>query len=105
MAVCVCQVDDLLKETEKQFLANLRNALQLQESNTAAHEQTAQALAVAPFSGPLLPKIDNSGSPEVDKMILNSAILNGALEIMPQTLATMAIVPLQMRSAVTKVGA
>jgi uncharacterized protein (DUF697 family) len=30
-------------------------------------------------------------------MILNSAILNGALEIMPHTLATMAIVPLQMR--------
>ena len=29
--------------------------------------------------------------------ILVLAILNGALEIMPQTLATMAIVPLQMR--------
>ena len=34
---------------------------------------------------------------ELDKMILNAAILNGALEIMPHTLATMAIVPLQMR--------
>ena len=30
-------------------------------------------------------------------MILNTSILNGALEIMPHTLATMAIVPLQMR--------
>jgi uncharacterized protein (DUF697 family) len=30
-------------------------------------------------------------------LILNAAILNGALEMMPHTLATMAIVPLQMR--------
>jgi uncharacterized protein (DUF697 family) len=34
---------------------------------------------------------------EVDKMILNYAILNGALELLPESLATMAIVPLQMR--------
>jgi uncharacterized protein (DUF697 family) len=33
----------------------------------------------------------------LDRLILNAAILNGALEIMPHTLATMAIVPLQMR--------
>ena len=30
-------------------------------------------------------------------MILNYAILNGALEILPQSLATMAIIPLQMK--------
>jgi uncharacterized protein (DUF697 family) len=30
-------------------------------------------------------------------MILNSSILNGALELLPQTLATMAIIPLQMK--------
>src|SRR5205807_8342467 len=34
---------------------------------------------------------------DLDHLILNAAILNGALEIMPHTLATMAIVPLQMR--------
>jgi len=34
---------------------------------------------------------------ELDRMILNTAILNGALEIMPHTLATMAIIPVQMR--------
>jgi len=36
-------------------------------------------------------------SPEVDKMILNYAILNGALELLPDSLATMAIIPLQMK--------
>ena len=30
-------------------------------------------------------------------MILNYAILNGALELLPESLATMAIIPLQMK--------
>jgi len=34
---------------------------------------------------------------ELDTMILNYAILNGALELLPQNLASMAIIPLQMR--------
>ena len=32
-----------------------------------------------------------------DKVILNYAILNGALELLPETLASMAIIPLQMK--------
>jgi len=34
---------------------------------------------------------------ETEKMILNYAILNGALELLPETLATIGIVPLQMK--------
>ena len=34
---------------------------------------------------------------EQDKVILNYAILNGALEILPESLASMAIIPLQMK--------
>ena len=34
---------------------------------------------------------------EQDKAILNYAILNGALEILPESLASMAIIPLQMK--------
>ncbi|MCK7582543.1 MAG: hypothetical protein MZV65_47870 [Chromatiales bacterium] len=33
----------------------------------------------------------------MDKMILNYSILNGALELLPQSLASMAIIPLQMK--------
>ena len=40
---------------------------------------------------------DANREAELDQMIMNAAIMNGALEIMPHTLATMAIVPLQMR--------
>jgi uncharacterized protein (DUF697 family) len=34
---------------------------------------------------------------EMDKAILNAAILNGALELLPESLSTMAIIPLQMK--------
>lgn len=34
---------------------------------------------------------------ELDKSILNYAILNGALELLPQSMASMAIIPLQMK--------
>jgi uncharacterized protein (DUF697 family)/tellurite resistance protein len=34
---------------------------------------------------------------ELDRTILNAAIVNGALELLPEALATMAIIPLQMK--------
>jgi len=45
---------------------------------------------------PALPDARNI-SAEVDSSILKYSILNGALELLPQGLATMAIVPLQMK--------
>ncbi len=39
----------------------------------------------------------NAKDAETDKMILNYAILNGALELLPETMATIGIVPLQMK--------
>ena len=34
---------------------------------------------------------------ELDRRILNASIVNGALELLPETLSTMAIIPLQMK--------
>jgi uncharacterized protein (DUF697 family)/tellurite resistance protein len=98
MAVCVCNADGVMNDSEKKFLSDLHQALQLQTSATADHQQTAQALAGQPppiIAAP--PVLDQNREAEVDKLIMNAAILNGALEIIPHTLATMAIVPLQMR--------
>jgi uncharacterized protein (DUF697 family)/tellurite resistance protein len=97
MAVCVCHADGVLNDSEKKFLSDLHQALQLQASTTDPHQQTAQALAYLPpiIGAPPMP--DATREAELDKVILNAAILNGALEIMPHTLATMAIIPLQMR--------
>jgi uncharacterized protein (DUF697 family)/tellurite resistance protein len=97
MAVCVCHADGVLKDPEKQFLADLQQALRLDNQATDSHQQAAQALVEHPLSTSVPPVIDLGGEAELDRSILNAAILNGALEIMPHSLATMAIVPLQMR--------
>lgn len=97
MAVCICNADSLLKEAEKGFLAELQHALHLDAASATSHRDSAQAIALTPVEGPLPPVIDPACDADLDKLILNAAILNGALEIIPHTLATMAIVPLQMR--------
>ena len=97
MAVCVCNADGVLNDSEKQFLAQLREALQLEGSAADAHQESAHAIAAQPLTTPIPPLIDTSREAATDKMVLDAAILNGALEIMPHTLATMAIVPLQIR--------
>lgn len=42
-------------------------------------------------------QLSNYDRQQVDKMIINYAILNGALELLPQSLATMAIIPMQTK--------
>jgi uncharacterized protein (DUF697 family)/tellurite resistance protein len=103
MAVCVCNADGVANESEKKFLSELHRTLQLQATATDDHEQTAQALGAPPPVIAAPPVLEAGRETELDRMILNAAILNGALEIMPHTLATMAIVPLQMR-LVYKIG-
>lgn len=97
MAVCVCNADGAANESEQKFLSQLQQALQLDRSTLENHEQTAAALGTPPLVVVPPPMLNAGREAEVDQMILNAAILNGALEIVPHTLATMAIVPLQMR--------
>lgn len=97
MTVCVCHADGVLTEPERQFLTQLRDALQLDAQSTAGIHQDASAIAVEPLADAASGANATVREAELDKMILNYAILNGALEIMPHSLATMAIVPLQMR--------
>ncbi len=104
MAVCVCEADDVLSEPEKSFLARLRRGLQLDAASTATIELQADQLAAEPLAPPPViaatastSMVSAAAGPDVDKLILNYAILNGALELLPETLATMAIIPLQMR--------
>jgi len=99
MAVCVCHADGVLTEAENQFLASLRSELGLPAESTAGIEKQANLLANESVAvPPRLSEIPNQEQEaELDRMILNSAILNGALELLPHSLATMAIIPLQMR--------
>lgn len=100
MAVCVCDADDAQTDAEKSFLAALRRELKLEEKSANAVDNAAEALAVEPLADSAVPPViapSSAVDAQVDKMVLNYAILNGALEMLPESLATMAIVPLQMK--------
>jgi uncharacterized protein (DUF697 family)/tellurite resistance protein len=106
LCVCVCDADGSLGPEEQKFLDQLRQHLALGgKSATDAEDFKSKADTLA--ATPLAKTIPNEpeeaqrtstlDAAEQDKMILNYAILNGALEILPDSLATMAIVPLQMK--------
>ena len=99
MAVHVADADGTTTPAEAEFLGSLRKALGLAESESAPVLARAEAIAATPLdSGPA------AADAEVDGMIVRYAILNGALELLPQSIATMAILPLQMKM-VYRIGA
>lgn len=97
MAVCVCDADDVQSDAERAFLTELRGALGLGNQQVAVHTQQAEAIAAVPVSAAAAGLSSTMSDEEIDKSILNSSILNGALELLPESLATMAIIPLQMK--------
>lgn len=102
IAVGVCEADGLRNESETRFLAQLGTALGLGQPEIAATAATADALATAPLPGPavvgaVVSAVPSTDPAELDSMILKAAVLNGALELLPQSLASMAIIPLQMK--------
>lgn len=92
MAVCVCDADGVCNAAEQQFLDQLRAALGLSAASTQPLDAEATALATLPVSSPAPAQAE-----ETDAMILRYAIVGGALELLPQTMATLAIVPMQAK--------
>lgn len=110
MALGVCDADGAHNAREVEFLGELRRALGLAESTTITLDEQAQAIAEASGVQAALPASIQGASNEprtqeaasidqaaLDRKILNHAILNAALELLPNSLATMAIIPLQMK--------
>lgn len=77
-ALAICNADGPANPAELAFLEELRDALGIDAPIAEVH-------AGPPPAGPL------------DDFILQQAILTGALEILPDQLATFAILPLQLR--------
>jgi uncharacterized protein (DUF697 family) len=100
MALGVCDADDRLNDAEKTFLAELQRELGIAENTAAPLREQADQLAAAALppvlSSPSSPAARGTPS-DLDSTILNHAILAGALELLPSSLVTMAILPLQMR--------
>lgn len=93
-AVAVCTADGGGHVAEQAFLGSLRAALDLPAAAAAGVVQQAAAIGSAPVTGSAPAGADGAA---LDKTILDAAILNGALELLPETLASMAILPLQMK--------
>jgi uncharacterized protein (DUF697 family)/tellurite resistance protein len=118
MAVGICDADGTQGAAEREFLHKLATALGLDHAAASATSSAAEALAEAGF-GPApaagvgaaagsasAGSVAGTGTvtgratmsdPEMDKLILNASITNAALELLPESLASMAIIPLQVR--------
>ena len=101
MAVCVCDADGATSTVEREFLGRLAQALGLDAGAAQAFTRQADAVTGAPLEGTALDGAIvaalPAGNADLDGMILNYSILNGALELLPQSLASMAVIPLQMK--------
>ena len=109
MAVCVCDADGRQSDAEQRFLDKLKALLKLDAGQAAAFEREADAVveigeaaAPATVAGRTVPDSVVAAQPnvseaELDKSILNHALMNGALELLPQSWASMAIIPLQIK--------
>jgi uncharacterized protein (DUF697 family)/tellurite resistance protein len=103
-ALSVCDVDGVATSAEQAFLSRLQAQLGLDaQPAAAAVEKQTHALAAA--YADTVPASPNASATPVasvnqaalNKIVLNYAILNGALELLPQSWASMAIIPLQIK--------
>ena len=102
LARAVCEIDGDLSAEESAFLAELRGLCRLDPATSRQLDAEVDSVTLVPL-GPALvaagqpPPPPPTVVPDQEGMILRYAILNSALELLPATLATMAIVPLQMK--------
>jgi uncharacterized protein (DUF697 family)/tellurite resistance protein len=123
MAVGVCDADGAQGPAEREFLQRLAAALGINGAAAAAASAQADEIADAAFgpapaataaaagtaatasatvTGTVTGRSSLSDA-EMDKTILNASITNAALELLPESIASMAIIPLQVR-LVYKIG-
>ncbi len=93
-ALAIVNADGSANAPEQTFLEELRAALGFGSAEVAEVTRTAAALAEAPVS-----EVHTASPPAgpPDDFILQQAMLTGALEILPDRLANIAILPLQLR--------
>ena len=93
MARAICEADGSISAEEEEFLTELRRRLALAENESSAVDEEVDAFALAPLAS----KLSEAVAIDSGSMILKYAILIGALELLPQTLATVVIIPMQMK--------
>jgi uncharacterized protein (DUF697 family) len=104
LAVGMCDCDGATTLAERDLLFELGRSLQLPAAHTQASTQQAEQLvddASTAAPGPSTASAAAAPAPDAasqaDGIILKYAITNAALELLPQSFASMAIIPLQTR--------
>lgn len=102
MAVCVCEADGQRSAAEAAFLSDLKPRLVPAAEAVAPFERQEAELVqatreVVPVAAPAAASPVAGGDAALDKTILNHALLAGALELLPQSWASMAIIPVQIK--------
>ena len=104
IAVGVADADGVHTPVEGAFLEQLRATLQLPVATSKQVVEEADAIASAPAPAASGDTSRVAGAPtrtpdgaEIEKRIVDASITNAALELLPETLASMAILPLQVR--------
>ena len=95
MAVCVCDAGGTPSPAEREFLGALGGALGRDPAQARRFSEQAESMAATPVA--TATAASTLSREELDKIILDAAILNGAIELLPESLSTMAIIPLQMK--------
>ncbi|GIK85554.1 MAG: hypothetical protein BroJett026_10350 [Betaproteobacteria bacterium] len=110
MAVGVVDADGAHSGAEGAFLDRLAQALKLPAAQARAYVEQADAIAAVPGVPVSVPAAAGAAAPvagvdaaAIDKQIVDASITNAALELLPESLASMAILPLQVR-LVYKIG-
>ncbi|MFO0829105.1 MAG: TerB family tellurite resistance protein [Phycisphaerales bacterium] len=123
MAIGVCDADDATNDAERAFVRRLGAALRIDSSTVEEALRRADELRADLANDPVAFKAAGGPPPqfatasataaaatsgaldaELDAMVLNYAKLTAAIELLPQSLATVAIIPLQVRM-VYRIGA
>lgn len=93
-ALTVINADGSANAAEQAFLDELRAALGFSDADVADATRIAGSMAQVPVAA-AYPGEPPAG--QVDEFILRQAILTGAIEILPDRLANIAVLPLQLR--------
>lgn len=93
-ALAIVNANGSANASEQAFLKELQAALRLSDAEVADVTRTAGALADVPVA-----EVHTGAPPAgpLDEFILQQAILTGAIEVLPDRLANIAILPLQLR--------
>ncbi len=102
IAVGVCEADGQVSAAERHFLDDLKKLLAIDAPRAELIEGESSAMlelgeVTAPGPDPVVAAQANVSAAELDKTILHYSLLNGALELLPQSWASMAIIPLQIK--------